>query len=64
MHHVLIRDEADATLYRRITEEDRARLVVCLDGDLYRVVSDPEPYVCMLHNEERLCNFPQPHEHA
>ena len=64
MHHVLIRDEADDSLFRRITPEDRERLVVCRDGDLYRVVDDPEPNVCLFHDDERLCNFPQPHEHG
>lgn len=62
MHHVLIRDD-ELGQYRRITEDDKDRLVVCEDGDLYRVVSDPSPYVCLLDGDERLCNFPIPHEH-
>ena len=63
MHHVLIRDDSLGQ-YRRIRPEDKDRLVVCPDGDLYRVVSDPSPYVCLLNaDEERLCNFPEPHEH-
>ena len=62
MHHVLIRDD-DLGQYRKISAEDQARLVVCPDGDLYRVVSDPAPMVCLLRAGERLCDFPVPHEH-
>ena len=60
MHHVLIRDDSLGQ-YRRIRPDDN--LEVCFDGDLYRVVNDPSPYVCLLNGEERLCNFPEPHEH-
>jgi hypothetical protein len=63
MHHVLIRDEDDPTLYRRITEADRERLKVCFDGDLYRIVNDSEMLICLGSEEERLCNFDQPHDH-
>ena len=61
MHHVLIRDD-ELGQYRRITEDDRERLVVCPDGDLYRVVNDPETEICMEWDGERLCDFPVPHE--
>jgi hypothetical protein len=65
MHHVLIRDEDDPTLYRRITEADRQRLEVCFDGDLYRLVSDKEMRICQPGPEgETLCNHDQPHEHG
>ena len=62
MHHVLIRDD-ELGQYRRIVPEDKDRLVVCPDGDLYRVVSDPGQYVCLFRDGERLCDFPVPHEH-
>ena len=62
MHHVLIRDD-ELAQYRRPVPEDRARMVVCPDGDLYRVVDDPEPFICLLRGGERLCDFPIPHEH-
>ena len=62
MYHVLIRDD-DLAQYRRIVPEDKDRLVVCADGDLYRVVSDPNRYICLLDAGERLCDFPVPHEH-
>lgn len=62
MYHVLIRDD-DLGQYRGIVEEDRERLVMCPDGDLYRVVRDPNPNVCLLADGERLCDFPVPHEH-
>jgi hypothetical protein len=61
MHHVLIRDD-ELGQYRRIREGDN--LEVCFDGDLYRVVSDPSRFVCLLNAaDERLCNYPEPHEH-
>jgi hypothetical protein len=63
MHHVLIRDD-ELAQYRRITEEDKDRLVVCPDGDLYRVVDDAAPMVCLLNDDgERLCDFSVPHDH-
>ena len=63
MHHVLIRDD-ELAQYRRITPEDKDRLVVCPDGDLYRVVNDPATFVCLVNADgERLCDFPIPHDH-
>lgn len=62
MHHVLIRDD-ELGQYRRIVPEDRERLVVCPDGDLYRVVNDPSPAICLVVDGERLCDFPVPHRH-
>ena len=64
-HHTLIRDD-ELGQYRAILEEDRDRLVVCPDGDLYRVVSllQPVEHVCRLDTDGwRLCDFPIPHEH-
>jgi hypothetical protein len=64
-HHVLIRDEAEPTLYRRIEPEDKSRLEVCFDGDLYRLGRDPDPRICLPGPEgERLCDFDQPHDHS
>jgi hypothetical protein len=36
--------------------------VVSPDGDLYRVINDPDD-VCVVIDEERLCSFDQPHDH-
>ena len=60
MNHILIRDDTLGQ-YRRIAPNDK--LEVCFDGDLYRVVNDPSPYVCLVNGDERLCDFPVPHEH-
>lgn len=62
-HHVLIRDD-DLGQYRKITADDKDRLEVCADGDLYRLVRDPAPNVCLLVHGERLCDYPVPHEHV
>jgi hypothetical protein len=61
MHHVLIRDEDDPTLYRRPLISDKERMV--RDSDLYRVVSDKERRFCH-PGPETLCNYDQPHEHG